>query len=233
MSNIDRLREHQANERTFLAWLRTSITLIPVYREKWRRYAVSTEPINHQKTAVAVKAANTLIYQKKPYILFCDSPHAAKNTWLNVVLFSQLSQLENENPVEQELRLRNQLEKSLDPELRSYLVSQLENSFQPVKSQLVSQLENQLWLQLRGQLESQLESQLKSQLVNQLYSQLQHLLHSRLTNLSPNDAIRPELRVCNGCWLDFCISVLNCAHNFQREWELLQLLVRNCGWIFP
>ncbi len=28
MSNIERLREHQANERTFLAWLRTSITLI-------------------------------------------------------------------------------------------------------------------------------------------------------------------------------------------------------------
>ena len=28
MSSIDRLREHQANERTFLAWLRTSITLI-------------------------------------------------------------------------------------------------------------------------------------------------------------------------------------------------------------
>ena len=28
MSNIDRQREHQANERTFLAWLRTSISLI-------------------------------------------------------------------------------------------------------------------------------------------------------------------------------------------------------------
>jgi putative membrane protein len=28
MSSIERLREHQANERTFLAWLRTSITLI-------------------------------------------------------------------------------------------------------------------------------------------------------------------------------------------------------------
>src|SRR5919199_110048 len=28
MSNIERLREHQAIERTFLAWLRTSITLI-------------------------------------------------------------------------------------------------------------------------------------------------------------------------------------------------------------
>jgi len=28
MSNIDRQREHQANERTFLAWLRTSIALI-------------------------------------------------------------------------------------------------------------------------------------------------------------------------------------------------------------
>lgn len=28
MSKIDRQREHQANERTFLAWLRTSISLI-------------------------------------------------------------------------------------------------------------------------------------------------------------------------------------------------------------
>jgi putative membrane protein len=28
MSSIERLREHQANERTFLAWLRTSIALI-------------------------------------------------------------------------------------------------------------------------------------------------------------------------------------------------------------
>ena len=28
LSNIDRQREHQANERTFLAWLRTSIALI-------------------------------------------------------------------------------------------------------------------------------------------------------------------------------------------------------------
>jgi uncharacterized membrane protein YidH (DUF202 family) len=28
MPNIDRQREHQANERTFLAWLRTSIALI-------------------------------------------------------------------------------------------------------------------------------------------------------------------------------------------------------------
>ncbi len=28
MSNIDRQREHQANERTFLAWLRTSIALV-------------------------------------------------------------------------------------------------------------------------------------------------------------------------------------------------------------
>lgn len=28
LSKIDRIREHQANERTFLAWLRTSIALI-------------------------------------------------------------------------------------------------------------------------------------------------------------------------------------------------------------
>ncbi len=28
MANIERIREHQANERTFLAWLRTSIALI-------------------------------------------------------------------------------------------------------------------------------------------------------------------------------------------------------------
>ncbi|MBD1888070.1 hypothetical protein [Coleofasciculus sp. FACHB-SPT9] len=33
--------------------------LIPVYRQKWRAIALSTEPIDRQKTAEVVKAAYT------------------------------------------------------------------------------------------------------------------------------------------------------------------------------
>lgn len=205
--------------------------LIPVYREKWKLIALSTEPIASHKSAVAVKVAYTLIGKKEPYILFCDSPNAASNTWLDILLFCNLSQLEN--PGEPELSFRNRLQNSLGSELISYLVSQADKPFESVKSQLVNQLEKPLWLQLRGQLEAELVSQLESQLVNQLYNQLQHLLPSRLTNISAHDAIQPEFRVCTACWLDFCISVLNCPHKFQQEWKVFQLLIRDCGWIFP
>jgi hypothetical protein len=33
--------------------------LIPVYRQKWRAIALSTEPIDHQKAAEVVKTAYT------------------------------------------------------------------------------------------------------------------------------------------------------------------------------
>lgn len=44
--------------------------LIPVYREKWRAIALSTEPIDCQKAAETVKGAYAVIDKKQPQIVF-------------------------------------------------------------------------------------------------------------------------------------------------------------------
>lgn len=51
--------------------------LIPVYREKWRAIALSTERIDREKAAEVVKAAYKVMDFDEPKILFYDSPYAA------------------------------------------------------------------------------------------------------------------------------------------------------------
>ncbi|MEH1897666.1 MAG: DUF6745 domain-containing protein [Nostoc sp.] len=51
--------------------------LIPVYREKWRAIALSTERIDREKAAEAVKVAYTAFGFEEPEIIFCDSAYAA------------------------------------------------------------------------------------------------------------------------------------------------------------
>jgi hypothetical protein len=47
-----------------------------------------------------------------------------------------------------------------------------------------------------------------------------------------DNCIPPEFWACHGSWLDFCISVLKCAHD-RAKWEAFQRLVTECGWIYP
>ncbi|MEH1944632.1 MAG: DUF6745 domain-containing protein [Nostoc sp.] len=51
--------------------------LIPVYREKWRAIAFSTERIERDKAAESIKAAYAIINEPEPTIIFCDSPYAS------------------------------------------------------------------------------------------------------------------------------------------------------------
>ncbi|MDZ7965068.1 MAG: hypothetical protein RM368_08835 [Nostoc sp. DedSLP03] len=53
--------------------------LIPVYREKWRAIALSTERVIREKASEAVKVAYTAFGFEQPEIIFCDSPYAAFN----------------------------------------------------------------------------------------------------------------------------------------------------------
>ena len=48
--------------------------LIPTYREKWKKIALSTERIDREKAAEAVKQAYAFIAEKEPEILFFESP---------------------------------------------------------------------------------------------------------------------------------------------------------------
>lgn len=181
-------------------------SLIPVYQEKWRGIALSTERIDRQKAKEAVRAAYTPIGLKEPEIIFFDSPYAALNTVIRSPLRSQLgSQL----PSQMELTLESQLGSQLESEVWSQLEREL-------SSQLGSPLERELWSQLESQLESELDSELDSELWSQLFYY----------------CISSEFSACDGSWFDFCISVLNCAHD-QKLWLAYQSVVKYCGWIFP
>nr|WP_199301282.1 hypothetical protein [Trichocoleus sp. FACHB-90] len=52
--------------------------LIPVYWEKWRKIALSTEPIDRGKAKEAIKKIYALIGLPEPEILFFDSPCEAE-----------------------------------------------------------------------------------------------------------------------------------------------------------
>lgn len=58
--------------------------LIPVYVEKWRRIALSTEPIDREKAAKAVKMAYAVTGMGEPDILFFESHHAAEKKWFEL-----------------------------------------------------------------------------------------------------------------------------------------------------
>lgn len=104
--------------------------LIPVYREKWRKIAISTEPIDRQKATEAVKAAYTAISRQEPEILFCDSPDAAHEMYC---------------------KLSSNTSSDLEDEFWKELVEQL---WDEQRRKLGSELDNQLWEELVEQVDN-------------------------------------------------------------------------------
>ncbi|HAX79294.1 MAG TPA: hypothetical protein DCY88_26590 [Cyanobacteria bacterium UBA11372] len=165
--------------------------LIGVYREKWRRIALSTDAIDPQKASKAVKAAYKFIRFGEPEIIFCDSPYAGSCA----ILILHESQLWNK----------------------------LKSEWNEMWNDLKSQLSNKLWNELCNELCNGLNRQLNSQLHSHLKSQIEWDLNSYfyLTQLPGY-----------GSLFDFCISVLGCAYH-PNQWQILQSLLFDCGWIFP
>jgi hypothetical protein len=198
--------------------------LIPVYREKWKSIALSTQPIDAQKAEEAVKEAYTSIGLAEPEIIFCDSPHAAWNTALN----------------QPETQLGKPLE-HLSAQLGYQLVIPL---WSQLNRQVWDYLGNQLIIELRSKLDSRLDSnsQLSSSWggvdafrLTKLVSfegELEQMLWSALRQQERNrHCIRPEVWACISSWFDFCFSVLNCDRE-QKTWSVLESLVSKCGWIY-
>jgi hypothetical protein len=198
--------------------------LIPTYRKKWCKIALSTEPIDRQKTAEAINAVYTLIGQnKQPEILFFDSPLAA----LSLVFSGALSK-------EMGLDLSGLIRNQLLCELPNQFLSQVDHH---LWNQLENQFSTDLWINLlRDELLSQLDSQLRSD--DDRYdfyyeSELWNQWRDELIDKAIFNCIEPEVWASTRASLyGFCISVLNCDRN-QKLWSAYQLLLENCGWIFP
>ncbi|MEH2168643.1 MAG: hypothetical protein V7K41_18700 [Nostoc sp.] len=98
-------------------------TLIPVYRDKWRAIALSTERIDRQKAAEAVRVAYAAIGKKEPEIIFCDSSYAGL-----------------------QILIQKQLELDINKELINFLFSTLTNKNNEILDRLDTQLINTLRL---------------------------------------------------------------------------------------
>lgn len=187
--------------------------LIPVYCEKWKAIALSTERIDRQQASEAIKAAYTLIDRQKPEIVFCDSPYAALKTII-------LSQLQNQLGTELVLQLLNRLVKELGNQL---LQSQLSRE---LRSQLFPQLQRQLQIELANQVRRQLGHQLRHQLQYQIGSQLDRQLKSQIMGILLRNCVHFSTWLCYASVFDFCISVLNYTHD-QETWTVLQSLAKS------
>lgn len=179
--------------------------LIGLYREKWKAIALSTERIDRQNAQEAVRAAYQILGLKEPEIIFCDSPYET-------------------------LRLIN-----IGAGKRQFL-KQIENK---ISEQLVKQIGRQIipqswayfWDKLGQRQLYSVSSEVAAGCLVKLSDELKNNRLEYVRLLLARDIPTPKIMRCSR--LDFCISVLNCTFNFQKEWEVLQSLVKNCSWLFP
>lgn len=170
--------------------------LIPVYLEKWRSIALSTEPIDRQKADEAVKAVYEIIGEQEPLIVFFDSPYSA-------------------------------------------LTHKESLHIKQVGKKLKSAVINKLWKPLEIQLGEQVDSQLKQWLDSRRLKikmgsiQMSELREKLAIKLEKHNCIRPEIWSLNCCKADFYINALNCQSDRNKDWQVLQTLLKECGWILP
>jgi hypothetical protein len=228
--------------------------LIPVYREKWRKIALSTERLDRAKAESVIKAAYIAIGKPEPEVQFYSSPCVVWKSFscywqhylgnrLRMMAGLPLREIPNTQLEKYELgkRLFNQIMvRPLGYTLEDYLVEDLKKQ---LKSNLGSRLNSKLEINLLPQsLLKQLGQQSQS-ILEPYYHEVTcgggadiHLLinGSLILFLEAKfcSSIRPEVWARDASLLDFCFSVLNCPYDLEK-WELLQALIINCGWIYP
>ncbi|MEA5503196.1 hypothetical protein VB735_08760 [Halotia wernerae UHCC 0503] len=191
--------------------------LIPVYREKWRAIALSTERIDREKAAEVVKAAYVAIDYEQPEIIFCDSPYAACN-WMLKRLSPEFidSYLNEPNGLGSlfSAHFFQELSSKLSQQFGRGVKTQLNNCFyyvtdDPFNREIFNNLSEKFSTQVNNQLES----------------------YSWWIELQLDECFKPET---HGNWMtgfDFCISVLKLIHP-EQEWKVFQSLIQECGWLF-
>ncbi|OUL31245.1 hypothetical protein BV372_20700 [Nostoc sp. T09] len=193
--------------------------LIPVYRDKWRKIALSTERIDREKAAKAVKATYVLIGLEEPEVVFYDSPKAALLTTLRQLL-QEISWSCDGSELWGGLGIYELPPANICHDLKDEL-----------HNQIGKEVSSQLHFELKKELENIVVSpDTYSQLWSELYRQLESQLQLEV-EYARSDCIQCELLACDASYYDFCISVLNCKHD-KIVWKYFQSVVKECGWIF-
>ncbi|MEH2452786.1 DUF6745 domain-containing protein [Nostoc sp.] len=180
--------------------------LIPVYREKWQKIALSTERIDKDKAVEVLKATYTAIGKQQPEIIFCESPYAGLK-----IIFKKLPNL-NFNNI-------NVL--SLNNNVCDYLIANLTNQDREFSYQINTHIVRKLTI-------------VEPSFTPQEYILEDKFQNQPKFNIYLGDRLWLNLQSLANrcCHVDFYVSVLNYYYS-KKRYETLQSLSRFCGWISP
>ena len=183
--------------------------LIPVYREKWLKIALSTERIDREKAAEVIKDLYASLNREEPKIIFYESPYSA-------LCSAEVNQMR--------CSLRRELDKQSTP---------ISSLWDQIRHQIAENIWDQLAEDLNDPLEFQVHGELQDKLNSQAWYELAEIIGfgSTISELL-NKSLNPEQWIPCGSLYDFCISVFGCFHD-SAAWELYQSFVKSCGRIFP
>jgi hypothetical protein len=235
--------------------------LIPVYREKWRAIALSTERIDREKASEALKVAYAAFGFEVPEIVFCASPYAAlsqifldqsdklkrKFDFSNIIKLDKLSRIriKNEQPFYQSLP------GILGKQINFY--NKLINSpiFQGIADIttydcLYWKLDSDGWDDgyrlFYGCLMSELLIKINEELLNKPWRQVENRigqqlwvsLKKRLESYIENiyfQCWQPNRKTTEASVHDFYFRALNFDYDVKK-FQSYQSLITECGWIF-
>jgi hypothetical protein len=189
--------------------------LIPLTREKWQHLGLSTEPVDQQQAADAVKALYTALGLVEPEIIFVDSPNAALEYIWNLVQARSDNRLGNAIDSQHWGKLYSSLQLLLLVQIPVILQNDLHSAF-----------ENHFVKQFTTPLKQQLESQWQDIAYQQIGNQYRELIKNIFSSCQ-----KPESLVAGGSYFDFCIKAFR-YHQFQNTLLILETFARNCGWTF-
>ncbi|MEH2441909.1 DUF6745 domain-containing protein [Nostoc sp.] len=235
--------------------------LIPVYREKWRAIALSTERIDREKAAEAVKIAYAAFGFEVAEIIFCDSPYAAFSQ-IFLDKFDQLIQ-ELEFPIISRLNKssvsRRKKQQKLFQPLPELLGKQIDFFYQLMDSPIFQAIpDSKIYDCLYLELDSNgwdyghglFYSHLMPELIIKIYDKLQNqpgtkshnrirkrlwfFLLKRLRSDIGNvywKSWQPDKNATVASVHDFYFKVFNFDYDVKK-FQDYQSLITECGWIF-
>ncbi|MDY6901133.1 MAG: hypothetical protein SWZ49_24085, partial [Cyanobacteriota bacterium] len=197
--------------------------LIPVYRDKWLKIALSTERVNKDKATEAIKAGYKLIGEDEPEVLFFDG------------IYSAIKEL-NDHSIIKNMGLYTDLLKGIRFPLKSNVTvtEKIENSYgsQDPQAILSENLLKKLHTELIDKIHEPIEEKWDITYYSQLSEQLDEEGYFIPFDCDRRVGVELDLLIAECSYYDFCISVLNYPYN-QNQWNILQNIAKYCGWIFP
>lgn len=210
--------------------------LIPFYKEKWRKIAFNSAPINKEKAKEAINKAYELIGYAPPHeVIFVSSPYGANHWIIQQSEYLTKTLLANDGG---DYSYNNYIFNNFFQE--EHLLAALLD----IKLSNHQNLNDFLSLYQKYKLNVEIEQDFRNQ--GRIYrsglGQIKKELYVSLNNLEETHKkeilgcmlgnIKPEELATDACKLDFAISVLNYVPE-EKTWGILQELIANCGWIYP